>query len=520
MAAGLLMGAAPGAPAAEVADGFQREGNALVDRGPNARVEVPVDSRGFVVVRGARDQVRFRLAGAKGALRARGNVAAGPAGRGMSLSYFAEEAALKEFVVLQRPRRNLDLTFDVRLSSGLQAHAERKGAVVIRRGDRSVFKFAAPYMIDAAGARSRAITVRLDRAGAPGRYRLTYTPSRSWLGDESRSWPVAVDPTTMYCWVQINSGSGCEFPAGCISAVEASCVPDPALCAFGSVSTTCRVPVVHLTCVYEYHLLLGACVDAGVHGGQAVTVPVGICDSQDVFECDQDADGIPDSRDECPNEPGPSRSNGCPDRDLDSVPDYRDACPDEHGLGNASGCPPDGDGDGIQDRYDACPDEPGPASNDGCPVVIEDAATDPPPDNSYTPEPEEATWAGDPADDEPTSDDGGNTSLSCAAGDPYKVHNVRDREPRIPDAPRAGFAAPEPAAVAYLANSVLLPPMPPALFTLETVSATQARFTAFVSGQRRAYVNLVRGEDGWHAVSFDGCSLFLTEYQIPVDKTR
>jgi outer membrane protein OmpA-like peptidoglycan-associated protein len=58
-------------------------------------------------------------------------------------------------------------------------------------------------------------------------------------------------------------------------------------------------------------------------------------------DLDDDHDGIINSKDECPLEPGPLATHGCPDRD----------------------------GDGVPDKYDNCPDEPGPASNQGCPVT-------------------------------------------------------------------------------------------------------------------------------------------------------
>jgi hypothetical protein len=66
------------------------------------------------------------------------------------------------------------------------------------------------------------------------------------------------------------------------------------------------------------------------------------------------------------NPPPPS------DRDGDGVPDSRDACPDEPGSG-LDGCDPppltDSDGDGFPDSSDLCPAEPGVAPV-GCPEVV------------------------------------------------------------------------------------------------------------------------------------------------------
>ena len=81
---------------------------------------------------------------------------------------------------------------------------------------------------------------------------------------------------------------------------------------------------------------------------------------------DTDGDGIPDQDDECPTKKGPIATRGCPDTDGDGIPDKDDACPTVKGVASAMGCP-DRDGDGIADKDDACPDEQGPAKYNGCP---------------------------------------------------------------------------------------------------------------------------------------------------------
>ena len=90
---------------------------------------------------------------------------------------------------------------------------------------------------------------------------------------------------------------------------------------------------------------------------------------------DADKDGVKDKDDDCPSEPGPAATNGCPDRDGDGVADKDDDCPDEPGLANLNGCP-DGDGDGIADKDDDCPTEAGPANTNGCPDGDGDGVAD------------------------------------------------------------------------------------------------------------------------------------------------
>ncbi len=64
----------------------------------------------------------------------------------------------------------------------------------------------------------------------------------------------------------------------------------------------------------------------GARGG---TVGVPPC-APEVMDGDADGDGVPDSRDRCPNTPrgAPVDADGCPlDSDGDGVPDFKDNCP-------------------------------------------------------------------------------------------------------------------------------------------------------------------------------------------------
>lgn len=83
-----------------------------------------------------------------------------------------------------------------------------------------------------------------------------------------------------------------------------------------------------------------------------------------------DQDGIEDSLDGCPTEPGPAARQGCPmrDQDNDGVEDESDTCPTQSGPADNRGCPlKDPDRDGIDSDQDECPHEPGPPERKGCP---------------------------------------------------------------------------------------------------------------------------------------------------------
>ena len=76
---------------------------------------------------------------------------------------------------------------------------------------------------------------------------------------------------------------------------------------------------------------------------------------------DTDGDGVPDSRDKCPDTPRGAKvdKTGCPlDGDGDAVFDGLDKCTDtpKGCKVDASGCSLDGDGDGVCDGLDKCAD--------------------------------------------------------------------------------------------------------------------------------------------------------------------
>jgi len=90
---------------------------------------------------------------------------------------------------------------------------------------------------------------------------------------------------------------------------------------------------------------------------------------------DEDGDGVPDGIDRCPGTPAgwPVDDKGCPiDSDGDGVPDGADSCPGTPAGAKVDekGCPLDSDGDGVYDGLDKCPDTPKGATVDanGCPI--------------------------------------------------------------------------------------------------------------------------------------------------------
>lgn len=102
---------------------------------------------------------------------------------------------------------------------------------------------------------------------------------------------------------------------------------------------------------------------AAVGATAGATAGALLCSGGEEREMDSDNDGVPDSRDQCPNTPAGVAvdADGCPiDTDGDGVPDYMDQCPGTPaGVEvDSRGCPLDSDGDGVPDYQDQCPDTP------------------------------------------------------------------------------------------------------------------------------------------------------------------
>ena len=110
----------------------------------------------------------------------------------------------------------------------------------------------------------------------------------------------------------------------------------------------------------------------------------GFQDEDGCPDLDNDGDGIPDAEDQCPNEPedkdGFKDGDGCreDDNDGDGIPDIADKCPDQaedkDGFEDEDGClDQDNDGDGFADAVDKCPNDAetvnGVDDDDGCPDV-------------------------------------------------------------------------------------------------------------------------------------------------------
>ena len=149
--------------------------------------------------------------------------------------------------------------------------------------------------------------------------------------------------------------------------------------AFGNVAMT------RPTCVEGHTYVLAECPELdrdsdGVKNGSdlAPLLPEdkdGFQDEDGAPDPDNDADGVIDTLDECPDVAGPAANKGCPDtdKDKDGVVDRLDACIDQpedrDDFEDSDGCPEaDNDRDGFANALDACPNIAGIAQEKGCPA--------------------------------------------------------------------------------------------------------------------------------------------------------
>ena len=142
------------------------------------------------------------------------------------------------------------------------------------------------------------------------------------------------------------------------------------------VTSQYRIPVTKETATYHFLNQIGIAGRIGTKKEPALKpLPPAPPPPPVAPPADSDKDGVIDSLDKCPDQPGLSKYDGCPvpDSDKDGINDEDDKCPGNAGVARYQGCPvPDTDKDGINDEEDKCPLEAGPASNRGCPEIKEE----------------------------------------------------------------------------------------------------------------------------------------------------
>jgi RHS repeat-associated protein len=138
--------------------------------------------------------VRFSLVGAEAPISIAANTATyAGALVDVDVSLAAENDQLKETLTLSSPAETSFL-YSIELSPNVTARPGLLGSIdFVDHSGRTLFGFAPPFMVDASGARSSAVSVQLvaDR----GALTLALSADSTWLRDPARVFPVSVDPT-------------------------------------------------------------------------------------------------------------------------------------------------------------------------------------------------------------------------------------------------------------------------------------------------------------------------------------
>ncbi len=110
----------------------------------------------------------------------------------IDINYYVSGQSLKEDIVLHRVPTARSFSFDFTYT-GLQAVLQPDNSVFFNDNTgRTIFIVPAPYMFDSDVGYSTDIAVTVEQTEGGCRY--TLTPSREWLEDEQRVYPVTVDP--------------------------------------------------------------------------------------------------------------------------------------------------------------------------------------------------------------------------------------------------------------------------------------------------------------------------------------
>ena len=116
---------------------------------------------------------------------------------GVDLSYTLYSYNVKETIVLNQPRDSYSFSF-VMDSKGLTPVLLENGSVDLLTTDgKAIYQIPAPYMYDADGMESDAVSYTLEEAES-GAWTLTVTADAEWINANEREFPVAIDPTIYF----------------------------------------------------------------------------------------------------------------------------------------------------------------------------------------------------------------------------------------------------------------------------------------------------------------------------------
>lgn len=111
----------------------------------------------------------------------------------IDLSYTACGFDVKEAIIVKAPQAAYCYAFRLTLD-GLTPKLSDGAVLLSNAAGAVIYVIPAPYLEDAAGATSDAADYALSPQ-ADGSYLLTVTADETWMNDDSRAWPIQIDPT-------------------------------------------------------------------------------------------------------------------------------------------------------------------------------------------------------------------------------------------------------------------------------------------------------------------------------------
>ena len=110
------------------------------------------------------------------------------------LEYVVVSNSIKENIILRSALAPDSFVFTVKLNNLTAETTPDGGIAVMRENGETVYRIAPPFMYDAAGNMSDSVAYTLEQSGN-NTYKITVSADRTWINDESRVFPVTVDPS-------------------------------------------------------------------------------------------------------------------------------------------------------------------------------------------------------------------------------------------------------------------------------------------------------------------------------------
>ena len=113
---------------------------------------------------------------------------------GVDLEYVVSGNDVKENIIVKECADKYIYQFDMKLNK-LVAEIQENGKIALKddKSGEVVYTIDSPYMFDAKGERSTAVTYVLEGI-KNNEYRITVTADAEWINTESRAFPVTIDP--------------------------------------------------------------------------------------------------------------------------------------------------------------------------------------------------------------------------------------------------------------------------------------------------------------------------------------